>query len=293
MEVPVSGDATMWIYDGDKWLQQPGGKDGAPGADGNIADATEQGVIATWDNTAGQWTPEGAVVVDASGRVGIGTGNPSNGTSTYYDDLVIKNDTQSSGAGITFQSNDLNGFSGIDFRQADGTGVGKISVSNADARMVLESGGRETMRLDDQNRVGIGGAPSRSTKEIEEEAEATLRNWDSKDKKPTKAELIKQLTERTIGGGTAKLQVAGDGYFSGTVNSTRMIADGHLVMSTRDIIETLHTLREATKDETTLEGLRDSIGNAVGGLIERFEAMQAQVGTQEIQEGPVTQDIQE
>ena len=25
MEVPADGDATMWIYDGDKWLQQPGG----------------------------------------------------------------------------------------------------------------------------------------------------------------------------------------------------------------------------------------------------------------------------
>ncbi|NBR40945.1 MAG: hypothetical protein EBT93_16270, partial [Alphaproteobacteria bacterium] len=34
MEVPASGDATMWIYDGDKWLQQPGGKNGADGADG-------------------------------------------------------------------------------------------------------------------------------------------------------------------------------------------------------------------------------------------------------------------
>ena len=67
-----------------------------------------------------------------------------------------------------------------------------------------------------------------------------------------------------------------NGYFSGSVTSTRMIADGHLVMSTRDLIETLSTLRNATKDESTLEGLRDAIGNAVGGLIEKFEAMQAE-----------------
>ena len=60
-----------------------------------------------------------------------------------------------------------------------------------------------------------------------------------------------------------------------------MIADGHLVMSTRDLIETLSTLRNATKDETTLEGLRDAIGNAVGGLVEKFEAMQS-AATQEI-----------
>ena len=48
------------------------------------------------------------------------------------------------------------------------------------------------------------------------------------------------------------------------------------VISTLDLIETLSTLRNATKDETTLEGLRDSIGNAVGGLIEKFEAMQSE-----------------
>lgn len=53
------------------------------------------------------------------------------------------------------------------------------------------------------------------------------------------------------------------------------------VIATDDLIETLSTLRNATKDETTVEGLRDAIGNAVGGLIERFEAMQS-VATQEI-----------
>ena len=38
-----------------------------------------------------------------------------------------------------------------------------------------------------------------------------------------------------------------------------------------ELITTLVTLRNATQDETTLEGLRDSIGNAIGGLIEKFE----------------------
>jgi hypothetical protein len=39
----------------------------------------------------------------------------------------------------------------------------------------------------------------------------------------------------------------------------------------QELISTLVTLRNATQDETTLEGLRDSIGNAIGGLIEEFE----------------------
>ena len=57
-----------------------------------------------------------------------------------------------------------------------------------------------------------------------------------------------------------------DAYFSGTVSD----GSGPL-MSKRGLIKTLSTLRNATKDETTLEGLRDSIGNAIGGLIEEFE----------------------
>jgi hypothetical protein len=34
-------------------------------------------------------------------------------------------------------------------------------------------------------------------------------------------------------------------------------------------------LREATKEEKTMEGLRDAIGNCVGGIVERLEAIQA------------------
>ena len=60
---------------------------------------------------------------------------------------------------------------------------------------------------------------------------------------------------------------SGDATFAGTVSD----GSGPL-MSKRGLITTLSTLRNATKDETTLEGLRDSIGNAIGGLIEKFEA---------------------
>jgi hypothetical protein len=75
-----------------------------------------------------------------------------------------------------------------------------------------------------------------------------------------------------------------DAYFSGTVNSNFVRMSSGLAVGTRDLIDTLSTLRNATKDETTLEGLRDAIGNAVGGLIEKFEAMQAEAVTQEISE---------
>jgi hypothetical protein len=43
------------------------------------------------------------------------------------------------------------------------------------------------------------------------------------------------------------------------------------IIGSRRLIDTLSTLRKATMDETTLEGLRDSIGNAISGLIENLE----------------------
>jgi hypothetical protein len=78
-------------------------------------------------------------------------------------------------------------------------------------------------------------------------------------------------SSNNINGGGAKLQVAGDGYFSGTVNSTRMAQDGAPVIDAKGLINTLSTLRNATKDETTLEGMRDALADAIGGLIQKFE----------------------
>ena len=63
-----------------------------------------------------------------------------------------------------------------------------------------------------------------------------------------------------------RIKASGDTVFSGSVSDNQ----GPL-MSKRGLITTLATLRKATQDETTLEGLRDSIGNAIGGLIEKFE----------------------
>jgi len=62
-----------------------------------------------------------------------------------------------------------------------------------------------------------------------------------------------------------------NGYFSGTVTSTRMTQDGAPVIDAKGLITTLSTLRNATKDETTVKGLRDAISDAIGGLIEKFE----------------------
>lgn len=210
-----------------------------------------------------QWEENGDAIYYNDGHVGVGTEVTTFRFNVKSHQAVVSN-LESEGPSATLRITNNGGLA---------------SVGSESSDLLFSTGTNERMRLDPLGRLGIGGQPSRSTKEIEDDAVSTLANWDSKDKKPTKAELIKSLTERNIGGGDAKLQVAGDGYFSGDVSCSTI--NGGLPFNTRHIIETLSTLREATQDETTLEGLRDSIGNAIGGLIEKFEAMQS-AATQEI-----------
>lgn len=65
------GDEGLYCWDGEAWFEAVGAN-GADGADGNIADGTEQGVVATWDSTAnsnaGQWTPDSSLTIDATGN---------------------------------------------------------------------------------------------------------------------------------------------------------------------------------------------------------------------------------
>lgn len=56
--------------------------------------------------------------------------------------------------------------------------------------------------------------------------------------------------------------------------------ENEAVLSVNDLIDVLASLREATSEEKTVEGLRDSIGNCVGGIIEKLEAIQAETEEQ-------------
>jgi hypothetical protein len=388
----------LYLYDGTKDIELYNTTDGIVGA---IEDGTVDGQITTWNASSGEWSPEGAVVVDANGNVGIGTDSPT----ARFDTRI------STTTGKVAEFHSSVGY-GIDFTVESNSGVNTISSETTQALAFATNGpSNERMRIDASGRVGIGGQPSRSAEEIAKEAKDTLARWKSTfderlkaepkaDKKaitleitndefdtfPSEETLIERLTERDIGGGDAKLQVAGDGHFSGVVKAPRwqrpgaaglmftvdagiptlfpldgdgngtdgvlnlgqigygvrtsrfkdgyfsgkvsgerftrdaanagitftsssllpsssssstddamdlgrgsnrfkdgyfsgtVYANGSPLTRATDLIETLSTLREATRDETTLEGLRDALSDAIGGLIQKFEA---QVSTTE------------
>ena len=57
---PTTGLVLFW--DDEKWLQMPGGVNGADGS-GNIADGEAENVIARWDSAADQWVPVPEITV--------------------------------------------------------------------------------------------------------------------------------------------------------------------------------------------------------------------------------------
>ena len=148
MEVPADGDATMWIYDGDKWLQQPGGKDGADGqngADGNIADATEQGVIATWDNTSQQWTPNDNIIVYPSGTF------TSSGNAEITGQYLLQRESGNLFLSIARYWDGING-SPLNGTKGDILAIGNTGGDG----LVFANGDAERMRINADGKVITG-----------------------------------------------------------------------------------------------------------------------------------------
>jgi hypothetical protein len=107
------------------------------------------------------------ITFTSGGLVGVGTSAPGTGTSSYYDDLVVKNDTAGTGAGITIQSNSTNGFSGLDLRTAGGTEIAKIAASAATSKLSIDAGGSTAITVDSSQQVGIGNASPTAKLQVE------------------------------------------------------------------------------------------------------------------------------
>ena len=262
-----------WVEENGKWVWEGGA------TTGHIEDGTIDGQITTWDVAKTEWTPDSAITVEG-GNVSVGTnhfgkfnvGDSDGGAFEFYP-----NAGSAWGGGVLEYINrsDYAVNPSLTLKLAgSGGGSFKVNIAQND-RLTIDSSGNATF----SGEVFVEGGF------VERKNHAGLHFttnavWPAKDS-TTPSGLIdlgsSSFRFKTIYGTVGRL---------GTV-----ITDTGVAISTRDLIETLATLRNATKDETTLEGLRDAIGNAVGGLIEKFEAMQNEAVTQDIQESPVTQEI--
>ena len=264
MEVPANGDATMWIYDGDKWLQQPGGKDGADGADGMWTDngdgsisyqnvtIADYGMSLTGNQYITATNPD-----DSSGftQYSNTSGSMSVGMAGETANKLLIYDRKEGNVAATYEGGASGGW---DF------------WTNNQDRMTIDADGEVTVAnnqialgVRNSNEPTIGFRQSGGDEKLAIYMEPNnfgLYFWD-----PVLSQQRMQLDK------SGNLFVFGNIYKN---NSTP-------VMATSDMVKAFSKLRDAVKDEETVESLKESITNCIGGLIEEWEAMQS-TATQEI-----------
>jgi hypothetical protein len=254
-----SGDEGLYCWDGSVWFEVSGAN-GADGADGNIQDGaddgSQDGIIATWDSSYDQWRANTAVTVNASGNATFGGAvnapllylareskqlafNPNVGLGN--SSALIQSDT---GMELHLAANKQGAHLRI-AENGDATFSGTVTVNAAtvwDAGIYRASGnianGGNGIYFN-----GNGVLPANSGGTADTTAKFDLGS--------------SSYRWKNVYGTTARMDV--------------FIQDGSPVVDAKGLINTLSTLRNATKDETTLEGMRDALSDAIGGLIENLE----------------------
>lgn len=264
MWVKEGSPMRLYFYDGTKDIELYNTTDGIVGA---IPDGRFEGQITTWDSASGEWTPDNAVVV-MDDLVGIGGAPVAAPPFTAKEQLAewkasfdarIKAEPNADKKAVTLEITE---------------GEFDTFPSEKDLEKWLETraagdrlqvfGSASAGRFNFSNGyIGTGQIGSGYGSAFGSQNAFVMLN--------NPGTFFIPSVDAQISLGSAN-QNFKDAYFSGEVHADEFLRNGVPVPTAKDLIETLSTLREATRDETTLEGLRDALSDAIGGLIQKFEA---------------------
>jgi hypothetical protein len=334
MEVPADGDATMWIYDGANWLQQPGGKDGADGTngvdglwtdnggnsisyDGNVGiNANSEtpltigkaGTTALWEwdlqagavdsirlsakNPSGGYYAQDALVVDSGGTVtvngdllaakagagdyavGVGYRAGMNDQSVSAVAVGVWAGESNQGAEAVAVGKKAGQTSQGDYATALGDGAGKTDQGAYSTAVGVNAG--ETSQS--VGAVGVGDQAGRTN---QGQYSVAIGRYAGRSNQAANGIIISSNASAVDSSSVGHIIIKSTTQDLRSMHGGGFAMNGDPIIGTRKLISTLSTLRNATKDETTLEGMRDALADAIGGLIEGLEH---EIATQEIAE---------
>jgi hypothetical protein len=319
---PTTGLVLFW--DDEKWLQMPGGANGADGKDGVDGKDAVWSEDANGANYTGTVTVTGDLVASKSDAgadalaVGVNAGMTTQGEKavgvgfnagkTNQGDSAVAigrsaGATSQSAEAVAVGRNAGNnnqgvdavavGFSAGDVSQGansvavgldaahDTQGVNSVALGNAAGRNrqgdgAVSLGCQAGYGDQGANSIAIGyaaGFQNQGANGIIINSSGSTEN----------SPLPNHISIRSGTGKYLYYDGSSEWVFAGGpvtgINGFRQ--NGAPVIDAKGLISTLSTLRNATKDETTLEGMRDALADAIGGLIENLEH---EIATQEISE---------
>jgi hypothetical protein len=247
---PTTGLVLFW--DDEKWLQMPttgaAGKDGVDGVDG------------LWtDNGDDIFYEDGSVNIGRSDSAGavVGIGGESI-TASVNNGLYIARD------GLTTQYNSEGLHSSASFTVNTGGTSNQAMTIDVGGNTTISAGAGDTLKLEKASGAYL----------VFTDGTATNASVSARSKQDSGLDALvfavgpSQTTCMSIND-SGRVDITGSLYVNGTPK-----------IGTVDLIKAFSKLRDAVKDEDTVEALKESITNCIGGLIEEWESMQA--STQEI-----------
>lgn len=220
---------------------------------GHITDGDTEGQITTWHDASNAWTPSNYVIVDS------GTGN-----ATFANTLSAARLEITSSAHISeLKSTGL--FLGRD-------SINYISATDPTSIIRFDTGGSETLRLTNSGDATFSGKVTATVRLEANTITSVAKSGRAGFLFANNARILPCDDNGTLSNGVSDLGRP-DGRYQYLYLSESVISTRHGVsLGTRDLIETLATLRASTLDETV--DVRQALASACDKLIEKFESMQ-------------------